>query len=105
MDPKRPVMYVLDAAGNPVPEFSPLAYAEAMMNNDPHIAREERGQVEVSTVFLGMDHDWTRKGPPILYETMVFGGVYTGLQLRYSTRAEALAGHAKIVAEVFGENN
>ena len=44
------------------------------------------GTWSVSTVFLGMDHNWRREGPPILFETMVFGGRYAGLQLRYATR-------------------
>lgn len=29
---------------------------------------------EVSTVFLGLDHSWTPGGPPLVFETMVFGG-------------------------------
>jgi len=32
------------------------------------------GPFEVSTVFLGLDHNWGRHGPPILFETMTFEG-------------------------------
>jgi len=28
----------------------------------------------VSTVFLGLDHNFSSKGPPVVFETMVFGG-------------------------------
>lgn len=60
------------------------------------------GVYRVSTVFLSIDHNWG-DGPPILFETMVFdhsegenwSDVYCG---RYCTRAEAEAGHARIVA-------
>jgi hypothetical protein len=27
---------------------------------------------EISTVFLGLDHNWSPTGPPLIYETMVF---------------------------------
>lgn len=32
------------------------------------------GEIKVSTVFLGIDHNFDDKGDPILFETMVFGG-------------------------------
>ena len=55
--------------------------------------------VRVSTVFLGMDHAFD-DGPPVLWETMVFGGVLEGEQRRYTSRAAAVTGHAALVAEV-----
>jgi hypothetical protein len=48
----------------------------------------------VSTVFLGIDHGFG--DDPILFETMVFGGEYDGIQKRYSTWDEAVEGHYKI---------
>jgi hypothetical protein len=48
----------------------------------------------VSTVWLGIDH--AREGRPLIFETMVFPDEdnYSELDVaRYSTRAEALAGH------------
>ena len=55
----------------------------------------------VSTVFLGLDHNWD-DGPPHLFETMIFfhGGKrhYADIyQRRYSTWDEALAGHQLVV--------
>jgi hypothetical protein len=38
-----------------------------------HVKREQIGPSWVSTVFLGIDHNFG-DGPPILWETMVFGG-------------------------------
>jgi hypothetical protein len=55
--------------------------------------------LEVSTVFLGLDHQWHAHGPPLLYETMVFRDGSGDDCVRYSTREEALAGHNKVVAE------
>lgn len=52
--------------------------------------------VEVSTVFLGIDHQWG-SGPPLLFETMIFGGEYDQCQWRWTTRVQALAGHDQIV--------
>lgn len=33
----------------------------------------ELGHIWVSTVFLGIDHNFSNEGPPLLFETMVFG--------------------------------
>lgn len=55
------------------------------------------GDVDISTVFLGMDHGWG-DGPPVLFETMPFGGQYDSHCWRWHTWAEAEAGHAAIVA-------
>jgi hypothetical protein len=50
----------------------------------------------VSTVFLGLDHQFGR-GEPLLFETMIFGGPHDQYCDRYSTWDEAEAGHAKAV--------
>jgi hypothetical protein len=57
------------------------------------------GDVEVSTVFLCHDHNWWG-GPPILWETKIFGGQYDQHQWRYHTQAEAIAKHDQIVASL-----
>ncbi len=51
----------------------------------------------VSTVFLGLDHNFGRTGPPLLFETMIFGGPNDGYQERYATWDEAVEGHARIL--------
>lgn len=59
------------------------------------------GEAEVSTVFLGIDHrlSWPPREdePPILFETMTFGGKNDQDTDRYCTWAEAEAGHAAAV--------
>jgi hypothetical protein len=71
----------------------------ARLHRDPTYLRVDRtvlafsnGIVEVSTVWLGIDHAWLG-GPPILFETMVFGGRWHQWQWRYGTEVEARAGH------------
>ena len=38
------------------------------------VKQEEVGPYWVSTVFLGLDHDFTESGPPLLFETIVCHG-------------------------------
>jgi hypothetical protein len=52
---------------------------------------------EVSTIFLGIDHRMYGEGPPILFETMVFGGSLDENQWRYSSWDDALTGHKSAV--------
>ena len=59
--------------------------------------------VEVSTVWLGINYNWDPEGPPMLFETMVFGGDHDGEQWRYFTEKEAIAGHELVCKKVFGE--
>ncbi len=48
--------------------------------------------VKVSTVFLGLDHSFG-DGPPLLFETMIFGGEHDQYQERFETWEQAEAGH------------
>jgi hypothetical protein len=60
--------------------------AAMWMNNFQNciVEKTEIGNVKISTVFLGLDHSYFA-GPPILFETMVFGGEYDEHQQRYTT--------------------
>lgn len=55
-------------------------------------------QHRVSTVFLGLDHQYG-DGPPLVFETMIFpAGSWSEVYCeRYSTWAQAEAGHAKAI--------
>jgi hypothetical protein len=53
----------------------------------------------ISTVFLGLDHNFSQDGPPLLFETMVFPekGNFEDLDCkRYSTWEEAEKGHEEL---------
>jgi hypothetical protein len=60
------------------------------------------GDARVSTVFLGVDYSFDG-GPPVLWETVVFGGEHDDYGERYTSAADARAGHARICAMVRGE--
>ena len=66
---------------------------------DRRVAHDEIGEAHVSTVFLGLDHNFFG-GPPLIFETMVFGGPLDQEQDRYSTWDQAEAGHAAMVERV-----
>lgn len=70
------------------------------------VAEDTVGDYWVSTVWLGLNHQYG-DGPPLIFETMVFAqkdGAITdwGEQYadRYSTEAAALAGHEAIVSQL-----
>jgi hypothetical protein len=93
--------YVLDEHGVPVLEPDLLKWARWFEQSWPArcVARTEIGDIHVSTVFLGTDHNFLG-GSPILYESMIFGGAQDDFQRRYQTREQAIAGHDQIVAAV-----
>ena len=53
--------------------------------------------ISVSTVFLGINHRFGGRGPPLLFETMVFTNGDGGDMWRYSSWDDAAAGHEAAV--------
>ena len=89
--------YRLDAQHNAIP-CSLEEYALQYQPDDPykrHVGDDTVEGIRISTVFLGIDHSFG--GVPILFETMIFGGVHDDYQERYCTWIEALAGHKRAV--------
>lgn len=74
-------------------------WGEFFNDNDARrVGYDECGEgTRVSTVFLGINHNWSDKGPPLLFETMIFGGKHDESTWRYSTYDRAEAGHRAIV--------
>jgi hypothetical protein len=67
--------------------------------SDPwRVAHSEIGNMRVSTVFLGLDHN-LGGGEPVLFETMIFGGPLNDEQWRYATYADAERGHQEAVTK------
>lgn len=96
----------------PVPVEDLFEWASWLESSDVKriVAKTDVGPLQVSTVFLAIDYDFSGRGPPILFETMVFGGeapqIVCGRDLgdwsesycnRYSTWDEAEKGHAVAV--------
>lgn len=97
--------YVLDADGRPVPERDAMKWGAWFQTADRHVAQDMDEMVgaepvRVSTVFLGMDHNFADDGPPILWETLVFGGPLDGEMRRYGSVAAAVRGHQEMCARV-----
>jgi hypothetical protein len=92
--------YILDDQGEPVP-CDLLTWARWFETADRQVAHDidEATGIRVSTVFLGFDQSFRGGGPPILWESMVFGGTLDGSQRRYSSRREALNGHRALCEE------
>ena len=68
------------------------------------VAEDDVGSIRISTVFLGIDHSLF-EGPPLLFETMIFGGAHNEHQARCSTWDQAVAQHAEAVAMARSELN
>lgn len=91
--------YVLNDQGEPVLETDPLRWGErfARSRKQRIVKQETIGGLFVSTVFLGLDHQHG-KGPPILWETMVFDNkTTTDMDRCYGNRQNALAMHQRMV--------
>ena len=98
---KMPGKYIL-VGKEPVREDDLLKWGMWFETADRSVARTEFDGLNgayVSTVFLGLDHDWTGTRP-ILFETMCFGGPLDGEMYRYSTWEEAEDGHQAMVDRV-----
>jgi hypothetical protein len=93
--------YILDENGEPVLCEDLMEWAMWMGTGERRVDFTDLIGIRVSTVFLGIDHNFSGHGPPVLWETMVFGEEEGGTrERRYTSRAEAIAGHAETVAAV-----
>lgn len=99
----RHYFYIMDEAGNVSTTDDRDAWGKWFQTFDRRVAFDRVGPAEVSTVFLGLDHNFSG-GAPILFETLVFApnedgervGVETSM-IRYATKEEAMAGHQEVV--------
>ncbi len=90
------LFYTLDAENNTIPctlhEWGQM-YHTIEGQQRRKVAFDDIGEIQVSTVFLGLDHNHFG-GRPLLFETMVFNGNGNDIYCeRYSTWKEAEEGH------------
>ncbi len=83
----------------PKKEPDVIKWAKWFEKTNRRVKESYIGEARVSTVFLGIDHQFI-KGPPLLFETMVFGGVLDEEQDRCSTWEEAEKMHDAMVKRV-----
>lgn len=114
--------YILDDNGNPVKCNNVLTFAMWLEKSGSQrvVGQHTVGDYFISTVFLGLDHNFSDTGPPILYETMAFSSELQekeflgkkikmmleitdvdeseeNSQWRFSTKKEAKEWHYKVV--------
>jgi hypothetical protein len=87
---------MFDFDGNPI---SQEEWSLLFFHTERHVALTAiADDVEVSTVFMGLDYGWGLTPAPLIYETMIFGGKHHGEQWRTPNRDAAQAAHDQAVA-------
>jgi hypothetical protein len=90
--------YILDGTV-PVPEPDLMTWAQWFESAERQLAETwVTPEVRVSTVFLGLDHQWGN-GLALLWETMVFHQGAGLEQWRYATWHDAEQGHERAVEQ------
>jgi hypothetical protein len=100
----RHLYWILDRHGHPQEEPDLITWAKWMeaSHHDQSrvVAHDHIHGYLVSTVFLGLDHQFGIGGPPILWEPMIFPAQpdathtrYRDFQRRYTSRTDAELGH------------
>jgi hypothetical protein len=97
--------YILNEKGEPIPCDDLHKWCMFTEQTKARIvAKTKIGNSEISTVFLGLDHNFGGGVSPILWETMVFGGAMDEEQTRCSgTRKDAETMHEQMCQRVKGE--
>lgn len=96
---RKPFWYKLDGL-RPVPDETNGLWIQRNKDVRRVALTKITEDVEVSTVFLGLDHNFGDGGEPVLFETLVFGGTMDGYMDRYTNWIEAEQGHQAIVDKV-----
>lgn len=85
--------YKLGKDGKTPEPVKNLIEAGKLWKKDRTVRKDNIGEIFISTVFLGIDHSFLEEGPPVLFETMIFGGDHDGYQARYTNWDDAVEGH------------
>ena len=84
----------------PIPcNFDDPDYMGIWKDEIRRVGLDEWMGIKISTVFLVINHNWG-DGPPVLFETMIFGGPLDETIERYCTWEEAEEGHKRLVQKV-----
>lgn len=102
----RPGRYILDDQWRPIPCPDLMKWGMWMQGAVRTVALDSwnDGELRVSTVFLGLDHNYEPEGPPVLWETMIFSKHHPDVdcyQCRCSgTMEQAEAMHMEVLAHL-----
>lgn len=76
-----------------------LEWAKDFESGNRRVDDTNRFGIRVSTIWLGLNHEYSPDMPPLIFESMVF---YRGKSIaceRYSSEQEAVKGHKKLCDE------
>lgn len=98
----RSMLFILDDDDNSLAVITTKEWSDWFSENSERrvIADDTVQNVRISTVFLGLDHNHSGVGPPLLFETMIFGGDHDQHMWRCSTKEQAEEQHARTVSFV-----
>jgi hypothetical protein len=89
-------MYYLLEKNHKLIKTDLITWIKFFKNFDRIVKQEDIGNTKISTVFLGIDHNFG-KGKPLLFETIIFGGEHDQYQDRCSTWEQAEKMHQKAI--------
>jgi hypothetical protein len=92
--------FILGVDGNPVECDNIGLWGKWFESADRSLKRTDVRDMTVSTVFLGLNHNFGIGGDPVLWETMIFtkgGKDWKDYMERYTSKADALEGHERAV--------
>jgi len=97
----RQWFYVLDNESNPVKTQNIEEWCEWFSTHQTQIGCDTVRDVTISTVFLGIDHNYSGVGDPLLFETMIFPPHSIDRRImRCTTHRDAVALHEAAVRAV-----
>ena len=96
-------MYFILDGHEPVECADVIEWEKWVRKADRHVAETRKGNIRISTIFMGLNHNFSIGGTPILFETMVFGGKHDDYQERYDSWDRAEEGHKRAYKMVFGK--
>ncbi|MHC5615127.1 MAG: hypothetical protein ACYTXA_30150 [Nostoc sp.] len=85
---------------SPIIAESFLDWCLWMASSDTRVMVNDIYNVNISTVFVGINLDPQQSGEPMIFETLVTGGALHGKRNHWSTWEQAMQGHLKICAQV-----
>lgn len=85
---------------HPVPCESETQWRAWMQSPARRVANTQIEDVQISTVFLGVEHSQDKAGQSMLFETAVSVQDSTRYLERYATWDEAVVGHERIVGHI-----
>jgi hypothetical protein len=95
--------FILHPDGSVSEEPNLLRWMECLDQTNPLLAHDRLpGAVHIQTVFLGTNRNYGA-GDPLLFQSTILGGPHSGYLQRYSTKAEAMAGHERTVRIARGQ--